>query len=91
MPMGQRKGEAVGYDLVDSQAGLGVGDAEIPPEEVAQIDDVLLPQRWSRPYLAIMAASFRDWASSPRQGLPGIAFIRKNVIVMIKKMVNQCG
>ncbi len=45
---------------------------------------------WSRPYLAIMAASISGLGIfSAAKGLPGIAFIRKNVIVMIKKMVTN--
>lgn len=41
---------------------------------------------WSRPYLAIMAASISGLGIfSAAKGLPGIAFIRKNVIVMIKR------
>ena len=75
---GQRKGEAVGYDLVDSQAGLGVGDAEIPPEEVAQIDDVLLPTAAGPGLLlASWPPQFRDWASSPRQRVAGDRFHQK--------------
>ena len=89
---GQRKGEAVGYDLVDSQAGLGVGDAEIPPEEVAQIDDVLLPQRLVQAVLGHHGRlNFGIGQLLRGKGVAGDRFHQKECDRDDKKDGDQCG
>ena len=90
---GQRKGEAVGYDLVDSQAGLGVGDAEIPArKDVRQIDDVLLPQRLIQAVLGHHGRlNFGIGHLLRGKGVAGDRFHQKECDRDDKKDGDQCG